>query len=100
MKAIQYVALFTVLNALALFSTIDSVHAAQAKGHTSQRGGNADSHMSPNGRENTNAQWSADPERGWVRSDERHDLHRPGQSSVKDKKPRGKKTNERKSPSY
>lgn len=24
-----------------------------------------------------NAQWSADPERGWVRADERHRLHEP-----------------------
>ena len=30
--------------------------------------------MSERGQANTNAQWSADPERGWVRADERNRL--------------------------
>jgi len=40
-----------------------------------QRGGKAADHMSERGSANTNAQWSADPERGWVRADKRHELH-------------------------
>jgi len=100
MKLIRYVALFAALNALALFSINDSTCAAQAKGHAPQRGGSADSHMRANGRENTNAQWSADPERGWVRADERHDLHQSGQRTAKDKKTRGKKSGERKNANY
>jgi hypothetical protein len=34
------------------------------------------------GRGNANAQWSADPERGWVRADERH-IHEPSDSPKK-----------------
>jgi len=30
--------------------------------------------MSPKGSANSNAQWSADPTRGWVRANERHEL--------------------------
>jgi hypothetical protein len=32
--------------------------------------------MSAKGKENTNAQWSADPDRGWIRAEERHELQR------------------------
>jgi hypothetical protein len=49
--------------------------AAQAKNFPSQRGGKADSHMSAKGSANSNPQWSADPERGWVRAEERHELN-------------------------
>jgi len=48
---------------------------AEAQGSKSggpHKGGKAASHMSGKGMENTNAQWSADPERGWVRAEERH----------------------------
>jgi len=38
--------------------------------------------MSAKGAANTNAQWSADPDRGWVRADERHKLNeKPGSSN-------------------
>jgi hypothetical protein len=37
-------------------------------------GGKAASQMSSKAKENTNAQWYADPDRGWVRAEERHDL--------------------------
>lgn len=39
--------------------------------------------MSERGRANTNAQWSADPERGWVRADERHRLREQGDTEEK-----------------
>ncbi len=97
MKPTRYIALFAVLNALAVFPIYHSTHAAQAKG-ASQRGGSADSHMSGKAREETNAQWFADPERGWVRADERHD--QSGRRSTKEKKASGKKTNERKNTNY
>ena len=96
MKPLQYVAVFGVLNALAFSSISYSARAAQAKGRTSQRGGKADTHMSVNGQENTNAQWSADPDRGWVRAEERHNLHQKGQGAVRNKKTRTKQVNERK----
>lgn len=34
----------------------------------------AEAHMSDKGRANTNAQWSADPEKGWVRAEERQQV--------------------------
>jgi hypothetical protein len=57
-----------------LFAFAVSSSAAPA-GKTNQRGGKAAEHMSSQGARNTNAQWSADPEKGWVRSDERHQQH-------------------------
>jgi hypothetical protein len=92
----KYIAVFGVLNALTLSAVSYSAHAA-AKERTSQRGGRADTHMSTKGQENTNAQWSADPERGWVRADERHDQQK---QSTKEKKTRGKQANERKVTKY
>lgn len=94
MKPNKYIAVFGVLNALTLSVSSYSAHAA-AKERTSQRGGQADAHMSAKGQDNTNAQWSADPERGWVRADERHDANQQKQST-KEKKTRGKQANERK----
>jgi hypothetical protein len=46
--------------------------------------------MSNSGRINNNAQWSADPTRGWVRAEERHDLSKasaPAKSSLEKNKP-------------
>jgi hypothetical protein len=48
--------------------------AAAGKGTTNQRGANAAAQMSTKGASNSNAQWSADPVRGWVRADERHKM--------------------------
>jgi hypothetical protein len=54
-----------------------SVAHAQGKGGQGEgkfrAGGQASSRMSSKGSANTNAQWSADPERGWVRAGERQD---------------------------
>jgi hypothetical protein len=59
---------------LTFFITHSPANAGQGdKGY--QRGGQAKSHMSSKGAANTNAQWSADPERGWVRAEERHERH-------------------------
>lgn len=71
MNTNKYIAVFSLLNALTFCLTYSLADAGQgAKG--SQRGGQAKSHMSSKGAANTNAQWSADPERGWVRAEERH----------------------------
>ena len=55
------------------------VHAAEAagagNGKAHQRGGVASGRMSDKGKLNNNSQWSADPERGWVRAEERHKVH-------------------------
>jgi hypothetical protein len=71
MKPNKYIAVFSLLNALTFCLSHSPADAGQGdKG--SQRGGQAKSHMSSKGAANTNAQWSADPERGWVRAEERH----------------------------
>jgi predicted secreted Zn-dependent protease len=50
--------------------------AVGAERHVStQHGANAADHMSEKGFANGNAQWSADPEKGWVRAEKRHKLH-------------------------
>jgi hypothetical protein len=94
MKPIKYIAIFGVLHALTIS---ESNYSAQAEGkeQTSRRGGQANTHMSAKGQDNTNAQWSADPERGWVRADERQDANQQKQKT-KEKKTRDKQTNERK----
>jgi hypothetical protein len=64
-----------ILVAMLLVALVDTgaVSAASAdKNKVGQRGGKAAEHMSTKGSVNTNAQWSADPERGWVRAEERH----------------------------
>jgi hypothetical protein len=49
----------------------------QSKQFTNRHGGEAPTHMSRNGMTHNNAQWSADPTRGWVRAEERHELKNP-----------------------
>ena len=74
MKSNRYIAVISLLNALSICATHSTANAGQGdKG--SQRGAQAKSHMSSKGAANTNAQWSADPERGWVRAEERHERH-------------------------
>jgi hypothetical protein len=66
--------LLALLNILLSGATTPS-DAAQAKNFPNQRGGKAGSHMSAKGSVNGNPQWSADPERGWVRAEERHEFN-------------------------
>jgi hypothetical protein len=61
------------LTALLGSFTDSAFGAAAGKGGSSERRKSAE-HMSGKGRVNTNAQWSADPDRGWVRAEERHKL--------------------------
>ena len=77
------------LNALA-FCLIHSPARAGQENKGAQPGGQAKSHMSDKGSANTNAQWSADPERGWVRAGERHQQHEESQTKDKTKQNRGK----------
>jgi len=59
--------------------------AGPGKNAINQRGGQASAHMSPKGSANSNAQWSADPTRGWIRANERHELRKtsaPKQSNT------------------
>ena len=89
MKPNKYLAVFALLNLLAFSLTRASANAGQGdKG--SNRGGQASSHMSSKGAANSNAQWSADPERGWVRAEERQLHQDESQATRKSKENRGK----------
>lgn len=90
MKSIDYL---SALMATLLVLSGSPTFAGEGRSSGPKRGGKADSHMSSKGEENTDAQWSADPERGWVRGDERHKLHEErrgeGDSGSKAKENRG-----------
>ena len=89
MKPNKYLAVFSLLSILAFSLAHASANAGQGdKG--SNRGGQARSHMSSKGSANSNAQWSADPERGWVRADERQQREDESQATSKSKQNRGK----------
>jgi hypothetical protein len=103
MKSNRYIAVISLLNALSFCVTHSAANAGQGdKG--SQRGGQAKSHMSSKGAANTNAQWSADPERGWVRAEERHERREGSDDTAKKnggkhkaKGPRGKSDDQKSS---
>src|SRR6516225_6726630 len=75
MKPAKFVASMIVATALLPNWPTVVMAAGTGKQVLAQRGGKAADHMSEKGSTNSNAQWSADPERGWVRSDKRHELH-------------------------
>jgi hypothetical protein len=89
MKPNRYVSVFLLLNALAFCLTHSPAHSGQAKKDVG-RGGQANSHMSSKGAASNNAQWSADPERGWVRADERREQREESRQASKTKKSGGK----------
>lgn len=90
MKPTHYVAILAILNAMLLCYTNSSAQAGEGKGNSARRVGKAGSHMSSKGLDNTNAQWSADPDRGWIRADELHELHDQRQTTPKAKQNLGK----------
>lgn len=62
-----------------LGGTGDHAQGKNSGGHGgNHRGGQAGSHGSNIGGGNSNAQWSADPSRGWVRAGERSELKKSG----------------------
>ena len=65
----------TLILAIALLSNWPTKASAAGAAKHAQRGGKAADHMSERGSANNNAQWSADPEKGWVRAEKRHELH-------------------------
>jgi hypothetical protein len=87
MKPNRYVSVLLLLNALAFCLTHSTGHAGQAK---RDAGRQANSQLSSKGAANTNAQWSADPERGWVRAAERHEQREESRPTGKTKKNGGK----------
>lgn len=83
-----YIAVFFLLNALAVCLTHSSAHSGEAKKEVGRN--QADSHISSKGAANNNARWSADPERGWVRADERREQREESGQASKGKKNGGK----------
>lgn len=61
----------------------------QSKHFANHRGGQAATQMSGKASVNNNAQWSADPIRGWVRSAEQQELPKPS-ATVKTDRDKGK----------
>lgn len=88
MKRSSYVAVLILLNALAFCFPTPSQSAQSGKGALTRRG--EGSHMSSKGEENTNAQWSGDPEKGQSRAEERHELQNQRRSKEESKPHRGK----------
>ncbi|HYT56085.1 MAG TPA: hypothetical protein VEQ38_15375 [Verrucomicrobiae bacterium] len=88
MKLTKYVIAAMVLSALV--ETSAAIAAGPGKNSANQRGGKAAEHMSTKGAANTNAQWSADPERGWVRAEERHKQQEKGGASSDTNQTNGK----------
>ena len=74
MKAHKSTVVFMLLGALQFGLSSQASANGKGKRPTHHSGGQASAHMSPKGSANSNAQWSADPTRGWVRANERHEL--------------------------
>ena len=74
MKAQKSTVVLMLLGALQFGLSSQAAANGQGKRPTHHGGGQASAHRSPKGSANSNAQWSADPTRGWVRADERHEL--------------------------
>ena len=90
MQPKRHLAVFGLLSALVLCATDISASAGQGKGSSVNRGEKAKTKMSDKGKANTNAQWSADPDHGWVRADERHELQARRKSDASSKQDRNK----------
>jgi len=88
MQPKRHVAVFGLLIPLALCGTDISASAGQGKGSSDSHGEKPK--MSAKGKDNTNAQWSADPDRGWVRAGERHELQARRKSGEDSKQGREK----------
>jgi len=93
MKANRIMTAILLLNILTFGMTNSGATAGQEKEETREHGRQASEHMSVRALTNTNAQWSADPERGWVRADERHNqAHHKAEPKQTDRKQKGNST--------
>jgi len=92
-KSQYYAMLFLSLSALLFAPGSESEANAQNKHSTDHSGRQGGVHMSTKGSANSNAQWSADPTRGWVRAEERHELRKtnlPSRNNFDQGKPKVK----------
>ncbi len=77
------------LIALSIECTGVAFGAAAGKGSVNQHGARAAAQMRAKGASNNNAQWSADPVRGWVRADERQKMQEKNAPSAATKQKDG-----------
>ena len=76
---------FVLLGALCFILGEAAAASAPGKTAASHHSGQAAAQMSSSGSANNNAQWSADPARGWVRAEQRHELSKtstPAKSTI------------------
>ena len=90
MKSSPCITVLAIVNLMVLSFTGISTAAEKGRSAAARSGGKAISHMSDKGSDNTNAQWSADPKRGWVRAAERHQLHDDKRATNGSKEKQGK----------
>jgi hypothetical protein len=87
MKTVKRAAALLLMNTL-LISSGGTSNGGQGKHFGKDHGGQAARQMSSKGSANTNAQWSADPQRGWVRAEERRNAKNritPSKGNVENK---------------
>ena len=85
MKAQKNLTIITFLGALFVGLSDHAAATGQGNSAVSYSRNQATAHTSNSASVNNNAQWSADPTRGWVRAEERHDLKKsslPAKSTV------------------
>jgi hypothetical protein len=89
MKQFSRLTSFVILNGFLVSLAAVSVHAGSSK-TSGTAAGNAHVHTRDRTVVNTNAQWSADPEQGWIRNDQRRKAHERHQPTSQFKKDSGK----------
>lgn len=93
MKTANFAAVVVIVNMLGFAPAPGA--SPKGKDYSQQRGAKAGAHTNSKGSTNTSTQWSADPERGWVRAEEQYGAKNqsaPAKGSAKNKgKPNGDK---------
>jgi hypothetical protein len=90
MKIASYISPLAIAILLLTNVTTSALAAGQGRNPHKQRGAVSTKNSNePN--TNQNPQWSADPDRGWVRSDESHSTQRRDRSSAAPKQSNGEK---------
>jgi hypothetical protein len=83
MEASKFITAFLFLNALTFGVNHSLAAEAQKKPEVHNRDIQPDAHKHTSRIEKTNAQWSADPERGWVRADADHEVQKQKEGEAK-----------------
>jgi hypothetical protein len=78
----KYITMVAILAAVTLASFVVAPPSTGAERSKRERAGE---HKSPKGRDDTKAQWTADPEKGWVRTGESHQLQKDTENSRRNK---------------